>query len=223
MFIIGPPLTVSVPQGWFFVLKSSNWGFQLKSCGCCRHWPQHSSLRQTGGVNKYSGLPLSIPSFGNNIYINRVLGHNLESHTRRGRESEESSLGGDCWELLGCFSTDGVWMHNWGSKAVEIWFALMNWWSEEGLKGSTAMKFETRSSASRNQLHLSYIEKVSLDNFDEGYSIVWRFRAYRIVVSFLAPFRRLSFYRNEGSIVWKSLHHGFRSSSCIEIENPHKE
>ena len=71
MFIIGPPLTVSVTQGWFFVLTSSNWGFQLKSCGCCRHWPQHSSLRQTGGVNQYSGLPLSIPSFGNNIYIHK--------------------------------------------------------------------------------------------------------------------------------------------------------
>jgi hypothetical protein len=33
------------------------------------------------------------------------------------------------------------------------------------------MKFELQSSASGNQLHLSYIEKVSLDNFDEGYSI----------------------------------------------------
>jgi hypothetical protein len=30
------------------------------------------------------------------------------------------------------------------------------------------MKFELRSSASGNQLHLSNIEKVSLDNFDEG-------------------------------------------------------
>jgi hypothetical protein len=48
------------------------------------------------GVSKYSGLPLSIPSFGNDTYINRVLGDNLESHSRRGGESEESSLGGDC-------------------------------------------------------------------------------------------------------------------------------
>jgi hypothetical protein len=48
------------------------------------------------GVSKYSGLPLSISSFGNDIYINRVLKHNLESHSRRGGELEESSLGGDC-------------------------------------------------------------------------------------------------------------------------------
>jgi hypothetical protein len=38
---------------------------------------------------KYSSLlPLCIPSFGNNGYVNRVLGHTLESLSRRGREAE---------------------------------------------------------------------------------------------------------------------------------------
>ena len=50
------------------------------------------------------------------------------------------------------------------------------------------MKFELPSSALGNQLHLSYTEKVELEIFDKGYSIAWQLRAYRVVVSFLAPF-----------------------------------